>query len=606
MAEGKNSVTKTGIFGGEEIGVIYRKARTQDDILNDTVSRFVYPPPAHRTVVDNGIIKELDVAVTLRDGTMIYCDIYRPEGVTQKIPAIVAWSPYGKFESYGERLQLPLGVPPNSISSMAKFESPDPGFWCHQGYALVNPDVRGAGNSQGEIRIFGTQDGKDGYDLVEWLAKQDWSNGKVGLTGVSWVAMVQWYIAAEQPPHLACIAPSGGTSDIYREFLCWGGIPEVGFNNMLVRWMRNTLHGRTTGPGLVEDHVEMIRKYPLMNGYWEDKIPKFENISIPVYASACWLHFHLRGTVEGWRRVSSPKKWLRFHRDSQWADFHHPIAIQERLRFFDRYLKEIYNGFEQTPRVQVDVMDATVIDHEFKRPERTFPLPQTQYTKLYLDAKDASLGDGTIQEEASVGYEAVDGLTTFEYTFKEDTELTGYLKLRLWVEAEDADDMDLFITVQKLDTEGEFIPLILMEEPHPGLPGKLRVSHRELDEEETTDFQPIHTHKTEQLLKPGEIVPVDIEIWPTSILWHCGEKLRLVISGHYIRQEGWTEPFIWELRNKGRHIIHTGGKHESYLQIPVIPLRYNYPTPNPFPIPKVPEEYKGFDGLAPWRALYWN
>ena len=74
-------------------------------------------------------------------------------------------------------------------------------------------------------------------------------------------------------------------------------------------------------------------------------------------------------------------------------------------------------------------------------------------------------------------------------------------------------------------------------------------------------------------LAPGEIVPVDIEIWPTSRIWHKGQQLRVQISGRYIR-ENWFEPLIWNTDNHGRHIIHTGGKYDSYLQIPVIPPRF--------------------------------
>lgn len=601
MAEAKE-VIKRRRFGKDEFDVIFRKAKTQEEVINDPVTRFRYPSPAYRVTVENGIRKEIDVPVLLRDGTTIYVDIYRPDG-TVNIPSIVSWSPYGKFESYGERLQLPIGVPPGTISPMAKFESPDPGYWCHYGYALINVDVRGAGNSGGEILCFGTQDGKDGYDLIEWLAKQEWSNGKVALSGVSWVAMSQWCIAAQQPPSLACIAPWGGTSDIYREFVCWGGIPEVGFSNMLIRWMRNTLHGRVTGTGLVEDYLAMIRKYPLMNAYWEDKIARFENIRIPVYATACWLHFHLRGTIEAWRRIQSPKKWLRLERDSQWADFHHPEKLADLRRFFDRYLKDIHNGWEETPRVRIDIMDACDVDHRQMVAEKEFPIARTLYKKLYLDAGSDQLSTEPLQEESAVSYDAAEGLTTFTYKFKEDTELTGYMKLRLWVEADGSDDMDLFITVQKLDEEGNFIPALIMDEPHPGFPGKLRVSHREPDEEQSSEFQPIHTHRSEQLLKPAEIVPVDIEIWPTSMLWHAGEQLRLVVSGCYIREPGWYEPFAWDLRNKGKHIIHTGGSCDSHLLVPVIPPRYKYAAP--LPVPVVPQEYKEFDGLTRWKTLHW-
>jgi uncharacterized protein len=99
------------------------------------------------------------------------------------------------------------------------------------------------------------------------------------------------------------------------------------------------------------------------------------------------------------------------------------------------------------------------------------------------------------------------------------------------------------------------------------------VSQRELDPELSTDSQPVQAHRKQEKLKAGEIVPVDIAIYPFSRIWHKGQQLRLQIAGCYFR-EGWFEPFTWELQNKGRHVIHTGGQHGSYLQIPVAPPKY--------------------------------
>jgi predicted acyl esterase len=161
----------------------------------------------------------------------------------------------------------------------------------------------------------------------------------------------------------------------------------------------------------------------------------------------------------------------------------------------------------------------------------------------------------------------------FDYTFEEDTELTGYMKLRLFVEAESYNDMDLFINIQKLSTTGEFLPVTVFGEPHPGVWGKMRASRRKLDEDLSTDYCPVQAHTCDEKLKPGEIVPVDIEIVPTSRFWHKGQKIRVQIAGRYIR-EGWFEPLIWNSDNKGRHIIHTGNEYESYLQIPVIPPKF--------------------------------
>lgn len=549
-------------FGEEEIEVLFRKTRPPG-VGN---AKLTHPFILSSTTVDDGIRIERDVPVTLRDGIIIYTDIYRPDEATNT-PSIVCWGPYGKRANYSPTPPVPWhGVAPGTVSPMAKFEGLDPAYWCRHGYAIINPDARGAGNSQGDVACFGTQEGRDGYDLIEWVAAREWSNGKVGLAGNSWLAMAQWYIAAEKPPHLACIAPWEGTSDIYREFACWGGIPELGFNNFILNAI--------CGPSRVEDYVAMLQRYPLMNEYWEDKIPRFENIEIPTYATVGWLHIHLRGSFEAFRRIASTKKWIRAHRDFEWPDLFTRENIEDLELFFDRYLKEVRNGWEMTPPVRLDVMDASDIDYLHWRPEKEFPLARTKYEKLYLDAKSGKLTRDPIVAESSLSYEAKSGIANFTIGFDEDIELTGYLKLRLWVEAEGADDMDLFITIQKLDEEGKHIPLLVLGQPHPGLPGKLRVSLREVDEKKSSDYQPFYTYSREQLLKPKEIVPVDIEIWPTSLIWHTGQGLRVVVSGHYIREPGWFEPFAWDLRNKGNHIIHTGGKYDSHLLIPVVPPKY--------------------------------
>ncbi len=132
----------------------------------------------------------------------------------------------------------------------------------------------------------------------------------------------------------------------------------------------------------------------------------------------------------------------------------------------------------------------------------------------------------------------------------------------------------MFINVKKLDTKGEELAVYILDENrHPGAWGKMRVSHRKLDEKASTDFQPIQPHDEIQKLKEGEIVPADIEINPHSRIWHKGQKIYVQIAGRYIRDD-WFEPLSWETNNKGLHVIHTGGTYDSYLQIPVIPPRY--------------------------------
>ena len=100
---------------------------------------------------------------------------------------------------------------------------------------------------------------------------------------------------------------------------------------------------------------------------------------------------------------------------------------------------------------------------------------------------------GPVAEESFAGYEAVAGEVAFEMTFDQETELTGFMKLRLWVEARGADDMDLIVTVQKADAEGNVVPTLSTAGPHPGVSGVLRASRRELDEDRSAAYQPVHT-----------------------------------------------------------------------------------------------------------------
>jgi predicted acyl esterase len=579
--EQKGIVRKKQRFGNEEIEVIYRQAAKRPPMGAAAAARLSkgelpiyvadgfgdWPALNPRTYeIGNGIICDQDVAVPMRDGIVTYCDVYRPAGQTD-IPAIIAWSPYGK-RACADSLQSEwqtLGVRHGSHSNHAKFEGPDPEFWCHQGYAIANYDPRGVGNSQGDAFMWSSQEGRDGFDLVEWLAKQKWCSRKVAMAGNSALAMAQWRVAAERPPHLACIAPWEGTVDIYREFINMGGFTESGFNQMLISGI--------VGGGLIEDYFTMAQEHPLMDAYWEDKIPALERIEVPTYLTAGWCHFHLRGATNAFRQIGTKKKWMRTHRDFEWPDLYSRESLDDLKRFFDRYLKGIRNGWESTPPVQLSVMDAYDFDFAVDRPEAEWPLARTRYRRLYLDAARRALSKEPVAKESKIDYDAATGKATFDIAFDEDTELSGYMKLRLWVEAEGSDDMDLFVAVQKLDRAGKWLPLHVLGKRHPGAPGKLRVSLREIDEEKSTEFQPIYPYKNSRKLQTGEIVPVDIEIWPTSRIWHRGEQLRVEVMGHYEREE-WFEPFGWQTLNKGKHVIYSGGKYASYLLVPYIPPKY--------------------------------
>jgi len=533
----------------------------------------VFPPAAMPLACD--IRWDRDVPVKLRDGVTIYTDILRPVG-DGKVPAIVAWSPYGKTIPQAD---VQAGVDPKEVTGLSKSEGPDAGFWVCHGYAVVNPDPRGAGKSEGDIHAWGSVDGQDGYDVIEWIARQPWSTGKVALHGTSWLAMAQWFIAQTKPPHLSAIAPWNGISDVYRQNAMFGGIPNMGFDSQVFAHL--------AGPGRVERPDEMAADHPLMDAYWQDKSAKLESITIPAYAvTDVVTDLHRMGTFEGYRRLGSADKWLRVDNRQEWSDQYDPANEADLLKFFDYFLRGANNGWQNTPKVRMAVLDPGGEDR-LNVPYASWPLQQTQYKRLYLGA-DHHLQSTPSTAPIQARYTATSGETVFTYRFASDTQLTGYLKAHLWVEAIDSREADLFVLVEKLDKNGklevpdeksarQYIPI-----PPAGAHGRLRVSLRKLDPELSTDFLPIQSFDQPQLLHPGEIVPVDIAIMPASEVFHAGEQLRLTIAGHEFtappapKGPAGVLAFMHALpplatKNAGVHVIHGGGDHQSFLQIPVIP-----------------------------------
>lgn len=552
------------------------------------------------------ILLERDVPITLRDGVTIYTDIFRPVN-NRPCPAILALSPYGKEigSQWLDDVPMRAGVPKDAISGLQKFEGPDPAYWVNHGYAIINPDVRGAYNSEGIVLFFGSDYGRDGGDIVEWTAAQSWCNGKVGMSGNSWLAISQWFTAAQKPEHLAAIAPWEGLNDCYREIAKRGGVLMPEFVKFLTESFASTEGGG------VEDTIANLLENPLMSEYWQDKIADLEAITVPAYIVASYTNFiHTNGTIEGYRCISSEEKWLRIHNTAEWDDYYKASHVEELRKFFDHYLKEIDNGWETTPKVRLSVLNSggkDIVD----RVEEDFPIPRTRYKKLFLNAANGSLNEQSVSSESSCGYDsdASKPSVKFRVRMNESTELIGYMKLRLWVQASNHDDMDIEVKIEKLNKLGLKIPAMPMMSV--SAKGYMRVSLRELDEVKSTEQQPYQTMKQEQKLSPNEIVPVDIGIWPTGMLFNKGEYLQITIIPYKtpkgsipipfgqkkisVPKEGFTympgekvemltlgtgeavpadETEMPQDHNKGRHIFYTGGKYDSFLYVPVIPRRF--------------------------------
>ena len=530
-----------------------------------------------------GILIERDVSVEMSDGVKLAANVFRPDK-PGRFPVIMAFTPYSK-DYYSQHDDF-------GCSEMTPFEAPDPGYWVPNDYVMVHVDERANGKSPG----VGTGGVYDLYDGIEWAAGQEWSNGNIGMLGHSALAMRQWEVASMEvpPPRLKAIIPWGGFSDRARDNNYPGGIPETEFNP-----------GRGENIPLWQENFQPLKRpdQPQYQQLPTDELlnpPELENIKVPMLIGSSWVDYyaHLQGNFRGWLRASSQHKWLYTYSLRKWQGLYTPIEARDMQRnFFDCFLKGIDSGIMEMPRVRLSVQDKLL---DFKvRYEKDFPLKRTVYTALYLDASngvlspdkpeqtakttynsDVSPVSQIIHRESSVGNE---GKASFRITFDKETEITGFMKLKLWVSPEDADDMDIFVTVRKYNADG--FQVCFDSDGAPGrMPvalGWMRLSKRELDEELSQPWLPIQKSVLpdgpEQKVKSGEVVPCEIAIWPSCTLYHTGEKLVIDISGKYGVKDDLLRGYN-NLVNKGRHSIYTGGKYDSHLLVPIIPEAKNYST----------------------------
>ena len=528
-------------------------------------------PPQNRCVVENGVIIEYDVPVEMRDGVKVYIDLFRPAD-ERPVPPLIAWGPYGKHNPTNYAKQFPgCLVDTSKLSRYTCFEAPDPMYWVPKGYAVINVDPRGTWYSEGTATFVSPEERQDEYDLIEWAGVQPWSNGKVGLSGVSYLCFSQYGAASVNPPHLAAINPWEGWHDFYREVVRHGGIPETEFWGYLPsRWGFSTTR--------IEDMRRETQDHPFFDAFWQSKNADLSKITVPAYVVASWSDqgLHTRGTLEAFKRIASPQKWLEVHGRKKWAYYYQDDSVRRQQAFFDHFLKGLPTEVSEWPRVRYEVREKFYVGE--LRADKDWPLPDTKYTKLYLNPGNRKLERDQAPAESSLRYAALgDGgpaRAQFDFEFDQRTDLVGYMKLKLWMSADGSDDMDIFVAVQKLDAAGQIVPFVVLNlfDDGPVALGWLRASHRELDPRLSTEYQPVLRHRREIKLEPGEVVPLEIEIWPSGTRFEAGETLRLVVQGTdiYTHPKGTVQDLHQDSVNRGHHIIYSGGKYDSYLLVPVV------------------------------------
>ncbi|HLS49059.1 MAG TPA: CocE/NonD family hydrolase [Actinomycetaceae bacterium] len=522
-------------------------------------------PPLRHEIIEHGpVVQEKDIVVPMRDGTRLYADIYRPAGAAADLPVLLAWGPYGKHNTK-DQLFPGSGVDAGMISELTGFEAPDPKYWCEHGYALVFIDPRGLYNSEGEARHNGPQEADDIYDTIEWLGAQEWTNGSVGMLGVSYLAGAQFIAGALKPPSLKAISPWECFTDWYREFAFHGGIPETGF---IPRASMNMGFSRTR----TEDTAANIAQHPLMSDYYRDKYPPLEDIEVPAYIVASWSDhgLHSRGTLEAFVRIASEEKWLEVHGQLKWRYFYLPESVERQRIFFDHYLLGRGPGPMDWPKVRLEMRDDG--QRHTVRTDLPWPIDEAKATRLHVDLATNTLGAAPAAE-ASTWVDSESGEVTLTHDFTTATDVVGPMRLRLWLETEEATDADVFVAVRKFGADGEEIryPFNAVFSDGPVALGWLRASHRALDEEASSELRPVHPHEVEEPLTPGEPVALDIEIWPAGTRFHAGERMAITVLGRdFIQRDADLNSPVTrhtDLRNHGRWRLHSGGGYDSYVSL---------------------------------------
>jgi predicted acyl esterase len=515
---------------------------------------------------------ERDLVVPMRDGVRLFANLFRPKAQGQ-YAVIMSVTLYSK-DKLPDRI-TPFFMRLSGVrfgnarcSRLTGFEAPDPVYWVQQGYAVLQADVRGMHKSEGRAGVLSKQDAEDYYDLIEWTASQPWCNGRVGLMGVSYLAMSQWYVAALRPPHLRAIVPWEGVTDPYRELAFHGGIPETSF---VWFWARRLRLGHNRKFPMTEDFLFQRDAHPLDDAYWASKRAILESIQTPALVCASWSDhgLHTRGSLEAFARISSPQKWLFTHGRKKWETFYGEEALAWQKRFLDHFLRDVDNGMDQSPRVRLEVRKA-YYEQDVRQVE-SWPLKSVQPTLLYLCADTGALQREPPASEGKMRYQsrARNGRAVFSLKMERPVELIGSMRLKLWVSASEGDDMDLFVVLRKLDSTGKeiFFSGFNGYGRDSVAKGWLRASHRELDPARSTPLRPWHSHTRLQKLHRGDIVPVEIEIWPSATLFEVGTTLQLTIQG----QDAARYPAFrhTKLVNYGWHTIFTGGSYDSCLTVPL-------------------------------------
>ena len=410
------------------------------------------------------MVIERDLPITMDDELILRADVYRPKAEVPA-PVIMTSGPYGKGVMYQDHYKVMWDwliaqhpdLLPGSTRSFLTWETVDPEIWVPWGYAVVRVDSRGACRSPGVLDIFSPRETRDYCEAIEWAGTRPWSNGKVGLNGISYYAINQWHVAQLQPPHLTAMVPWEGAADAYRDWYRHGGILSNKFMEIWYpRQVQQVQHGNPSAPkdhwlgeaaaGLEQlspeelaanrvDNLANARAREMDDDWYRNQSPDWSKVNVPFLSAGNWAGFglHPRGNFEAFTQAASKHKWLEGHpgRHEEW--FYLPYGMALQKRFFDYFLKGEQNGWDREPRVWLNLRRPFRKEFELRK-EDEWPLAETRWTKLFLDAAQGSLDWRAPAAEGAATFAGQSaGLTWMSPPLESQTEITGPMALKLYV-----------------------------------------------------------------------------------------------------------------------------------------------------------------------------
>ena len=578
-----------------------------------------------KSEIRDGMVIDWDVPIEMDDGVVLRADIYRPikEG---KYPVILSYGPYGKYLHFEDGYETCWNimcknqpdVPAGSTNKYQNWEVVDPEKWVPDEYAVVRVDSRGCGRSPGYVDLWSLREAQDQGLCVTWASKQSWSNGKVGINGISYYAMNQYQTAALQPEGLAAICAWEGAADFYRDMSHHGGILclfgknwydmqvksvqyGVGENGYQSRmngdWVSGpeTLTSEELGSNRCDFDKDLYENDLVTTEYFQSRNPDWDKVEVPMLTSSNWggQGLHPRGNFEAYTQAASKNKWLEVHGKEHWTEFYTDYGINIQKLFFAHFLKGENNGWDERPRVQLQVRHPG--EKFVERFEQDWPLPSTNWSKFYLNYENMTLDETAPSNSQTISYDPMgDGVTLTTKPLEEEMEVTGPMAAKLFVSSESA-DADLFLVVRAFYPDFKEVVFKGALDPHtPIAQGWLRASHRKLDDALTRPDRPYHTHDEKQPLNPGEIYELDIEIWPSCISLPKGFRIALSVRGRDYVYPGGADDGLSKKKNKftgegpflhddprdrpldifGKTVtLHNTEAQKSYVLLPVIPKK---------------------------------